>query len=420
MASVANGPHSDAAADEAAVAVKGDVTDKAVTNGVKRGRAGEEEAGEEEAAPQAGAVVGGVGKRISPRFILNDPSTEVFSVRFSPDDSLVAASLGNGHIKVYSTATGELTSLLTTPTPGETGTALPGGRLVRLNSGIAVPAGPGTPITNIRWRPDTSAAAVRNVLVSVDVEGRIIHWHATKGADKKLHELREEDNQLYCIDFSTDGLMFATGGRQRYITVYDETTKDVSVMLRGTESSMHPGHSNRVFSIRFHPTEPIVVSGGWDHTVQLWDMRTGHAEHSLYGPFVCGDAVDLSADGTTILTGSWRSEKQLQLWDLRTRKLLEDIEWHSPASLTDQCLIYAAEFSKDTGSSLIAAGGSGANEAKIFDRESGNACIGTITGLSKGCYSVDFSCGPSVKGAAGMVAVAGGDGSLRLINIHKT
>ena len=34
-------------------------------------------------------------------------------------------------------------------------------------------------------------------------------------------------------------------------------------------------HSNRVFAIKCHPTDPnLVYSSGWDSTVQFWDLRS--------------------------------------------------------------------------------------------------------------------------------------------------
>jgi len=54
------------------------------------------------------------------------------------------------------------------------------------------------------------------------------------------------------------------------------------------------GHSNRIFSCKYHPGDPnIIVSGGWDNTVQIWDARTGFSQRSIYGPHLCGDSLDL-------------------------------------------------------------------------------------------------------------------------------
>lgn len=46
---------------------------------------------------------------------------------------------------------------------------------------------------------------------------------------------------------------------------------------------------------------------------------------------ICGDSLD-EKEGI-ILTGSWRSDKQLQLWDIRnTNKVMEDIKWENEVS----------------------------------------------------------------------------------------
>ena len=47
----------------------------------------------------------------------------------------------------------------------------------------------------------------------------------------------------------------------------------------------------------------MAVTGGWDNTVQVWDERAGGAVRQIYGPSVCGDALDV--DDGEILTGSW-------------------------------------------------------------------------------------------------------------------
>jgi len=62
---------------------------------------------------------------------------------------------------------------------------------------------------------------------------------------------------------------------------------------------------------------------------------------------------------------------------------------------------------------MIAAGGSGSNEAQLFERSSeGGAVFGKASGLTRACYSVDFS------NASDTVAVSGGDGYVHVLNIH--
>ncbi len=109
------------------------------------------------------------------------------------------------------------------------------------------------------------------------------------------------------------------------------------------------GHSNRIFSVKFKADDPnLVLSGGWDNTVQIWDLRTGHSVRSIYGPHICGDALDVNAQGH-ILTGSWRPERALQVWDLGSGRPMRDIFWASgmgaaaSAASAENASLYAAQ-----------------------------------------------------------------------------
>jgi|TARA_B110001450_G_C17586483_1_gene467158 WD40 repeat protein len=108
------------------------------------------------------------------------------------------------------------------------------------------------PVTALRWRPQTSTMKTANVLVAAYADGFLKHWHATSG--KCLHQRQCEDNpdnQLYSIDYNHEGNLLATAGKDKYIRLYDEQTK--SIVLRMKESGELPGHSNRIFCVRFDP-----------------------------------------------------------------------------------------------------------------------------------------------------------------------
>mmetsp|Transcript_20981 Transcript_20981/g.72467 ORF Transcript_20981/g.72467 Transcript_20981/m.72467 type:complete len:95 (-) Transcript_20981:212-496(-) len=74
-------------------------------------------------------------------------------------------------------------------------------------------------------------------------------------------------------------------------------------------------------------------------------------------------------------------------------------------------MVYAAQFSAPEAPDFIAAGGSGANEARVFDAKNGNALIGTVAGLERGVFTLDFA--PEQR----KLVVAGGDATIRVINI---
>eukprot|EP00946_MAST-07B_sp_MAST-7B-sp1_P004115 g4115.t1 len=325
-------------------------------------------------------------KKIVPHLDISDNPSEVFVSKFSPDGALLAAGCGDGAVRVFDAETGRL----------------------NYNLNIAAHA---LPTTALCFRPVTETSRTRNVIISANADGSVQHWHITSG--RCLHEINDPENPLFTVNYSADGKKFATGGKDFAVRVYDEATKTLVSKMEGGYHAITKGHSNRVFSLKFDKNDDnILVSGGWDNTVQIWDLRVERSVRSFYGPHVCGDAVDIY-DGT-ILTGSYRNNDQLQLWDFGTGKLVKTIPWGSAASASgargQACQLYAASFSP--GGKLIGAGGAGINEAKIFDRTCGDALVGTVAGLSRGVYSLDFNSDGS------KFVVAGGDCTVRLFSVQ--
>jgi WD40 repeat protein len=146
----------------------------------------------------------------------------------------------------------------------------------------------------------------------------------------------------------------------------------------------------------------VLLSAGWDNTIQMWDLRTEGSVRSIFGPHICGDSVDIS--GNDVVSGSWRPSEQLQLWDYRSGELIANVPWQQTS---EPCLLYAAQFSKS--GKYIAAGGSGSNEVRLFSRSTLEP-IGGVT-LAKGVYGIDFSADSTA------LAIAAGDFSARVVAV---
>lgn len=56
------------------------------------------------------------------------------------------------------------------------------------------------------------------LLIVEDVQGQIHHWHAT--SDKHLGVIKEEDNEIYAVDFHASGEKFATSGADSKVSVW--------------------------------------------------------------------------------------------------------------------------------------------------------------------------------------------------------
>lgn len=167
-----------------------------------------------------------------------------------------------------------------------------------------------------------------------------------------------------------------------------------------------------MYAAKFKADEPnVIITGGWDNTVQIWDMRTGVSVRSIYGPHICGDALDIDCTGKQILTGSWRPNDALQLWDYGSGEIIKSLDWSkSIPNVRDRpAMIYSASF-KPGDSSLIAAGGCGTNEVKIFDASTHKAIDRVLVG-DKGVYTLGFS--PNGRS----LAIGGGDPVIHTVDL---
>ena len=109
-----------------------------------------------------------------------------------------------------------------------------------------------------------------------------------------------------------------------------------SILNKSRNPNLFDGHTDKVFSIVNHPTNPQVnsrtflqictlsrvgttvvvqlqqvttallisqefISGGWDSTIHVWDARQPHSVRRFHGPFVAGEGLDMDrSHGTRI------------------------------------------------------------------------------------------------------------------------
>ncbi|KAG5176105.1 WD40-repeat-containing domain protein [Tribonema minus] len=279
------------------------------------------------------------------------------------------------------------------------------------------------PCTSLAFRPDGDGTLTANVLVAGFADGTLQHWHAPSG--KRLSKMAvggSDPNtsasagvfglEILSVAYAHSGDCFSAGGSDGKVRLFSEETRQALAVLQpgiGFQfgAAQNGGHSGRVFAQKFSREDPnMLVSAGWDNCVHVWDIRqagtsTDKARSTLtiFGPHVCGDACDMTQQ--TLVTGSCRNTEQMQFWDMRTGKVMEQISW---GSLTaggggdTACRLYAAGFSHTAdadGRFVAAGGGDGANEARVYQLANGrlasDSLIGSLLGLSAGVLTLDFA-----------------------------
>ena len=282
---------------------------------------------------------------------------QIFCVRSSPDNSFYVAGLSNGQVALISPTTG------------------------RLSYTIQI-SPENLPITSIRYHP-----LKPKHFIASSAEGIISEFSTKTSQTKKTWTIQEEKNEIYAMDITNDGKKFATAGQDKVIRIYDYETQQLSMKLyKVDDDETSNGHTNRIYSLLFSPQDPhVLVSAGWDDTVQFWDTRAKESIHHIFGPHVCSDTLDIHDH--TLLTGSMRTINQLQLFDMRTFDQIANIKW-SKQNEERQCLIYTCKFHPN--GDFIIAGGSGDTKVRAFSTKT-FAPAGKSAIFSSPIYSISLT-----------------------------
>lgn len=105
------------------------------------------------------------------------------------------------------------------------------------------------------------------------------------------------------------------------------------------------------------------MSGGWDSTVQIWDIRDKHGSvRKICGPSLSSDSMDIK--NNVLLIGNYQNNNIVQLYDFKSGQLIETLDINEPHNSNSYC--FAASYSQESKHNLIAVGLSGSNKVKIL------------------------------------------------------
>jgi WD40 repeat protein len=271
------------------------------------------------------------------------------------------------------------------------------------------------PITCLRWKPHN-----KTILLTVTANGLIQEIHST--SLKILQKLEDKGNSLTCVDYSIDGNLFATGGNEKVVKLYDDTTKTIISKLESYKYNTS-GHSNNIFAIKFNPyNENMLFSGGWDNTIMFYDIRAKEVQNYLYGPHICGDGIDIKDN--LLLTVSWDKKDQIQIWDLRNMKKDNNIVFQCNIPIEkkernivdDVSYLYSCRFNQKNSTFCVT--GSKKNLMRIYDynnfsKNNNIDIVCKVDRLDNPCYCCDYTSDGKV------LAYGCADSMVRLVNINN-
>ena len=257
-------------------------------------------------------------------------NSDIGALRFSPDGKLLAITCFNGYAYVRNSSRSRIV----------------GHYLVSETN---------SPILSVKW-----GSKNQDLLFFSAADGTISSWSIQN--EKELWSIKEEGNTVNSIDISPSGNCLASVGSDSVVRLYDVETQKIIKNLSTTSyiQGKVTGHTNRVFAT-FYVNENLFASGGWDNTVILWDARAGSVVRSIFGPSICGNGINVVNNEKTLVTGSWRAEKQLQFWDIGSGNNEKSI---NVGASPNEIFIYAIATTPNK--QFIACGGSHVNRVSFY------------------------------------------------------
>lgn len=178
----------------------------------------------------------------------------------------------------------------------------------------------GTFRVNTGWSPRLAFSPAGGILAFT--AGHVVYlFDVNSGTEVRRLELKGSESisrNFYCLSFSPDGKMLATGTGDKQLILWDVKT--------GTSLRTLLGHDGAVDSVCISPDARVVASASRDKSVKVWDVRTGDLLRTLAGHGECVNAVVISPGSDVIASGS--NDKLIRLWNARTGQMSETLSGH--------------------------------------------------------------------------------------------
>ena len=264
---------------------------------------------------------------------------DAITLAFSEDDGVLAVGMANRTVKLFDVATHTEISSLGTPD------------LARVWSSAPVAFSPTT---------DLFAYAI----------GRTVNLRAGGYSERRLEP---HDGDVYDIEFSWNGRLLASQGRQQTVCICDVNTGQCLKRIEDVGAT--------IGMLAFSPNDDTLAFGTSNGTITLWNAIAGEEIRTWQGHadkhFV--DALAFSLDGQFLASGA-EMESVIKVWNLKGQNTLE-LPGHSDTLMS---LSFATN-----GRDVVLASASRDNTVRIWEIPSGKL-IEEIKGHSGAAYA-EFS-----------------------------
>ena len=154
-------------------------------------------------------------------------------------------------------------------------------------------------------------SADNQILASGSWDKTIRLWHLNP-SEASPKNLGEHDDNIMSIAVSPDGRWLASGS-------WDKTVRLLNLSQPNAELEIIGKHEDKVFAVAFDHNSQMLASVGADGKIHLWknlqnreqkpEILTGHTDGV--------SSVAFSPNGRWLVSGSWKNDATVRLWDLK-------------------------------------------------------------------------------------------------------
>ncbi len=238
---------------------------------------------------------------------------------------------------------------------------------------------------------DTTSLDISDgVIAAGSADGRVRLWKLETGAEIRNFEARS--GAVRSVIFGGSSNQVFEGGQDGRIRSFDQ---------RGNSRGVIGEHTQPVLALAFAAVPRLLISGGADRQVKLWDEKRRKLIRSYAGHSEDVEAVAITADGAVLASGS--NDHSVVVWDGGSDRALARLDGHTGR-------VVALTFSP-RGQLLASASEDGT--IKLWDWSTAKL-LHTFEGHVRAVRAIAFP--PDGR----MLASAGDDDAIRLWNVSVT
>lgn len=232
-------------------------------------------------------------------------------------------------------------------------------------------------VSTVAWHSKSinAIASSGKYLVSGDDGGTVAVWNLTM--PQQPIATYSTNHSVYTVAASPNHSQIASGDKNRKIQLRRRESIGNSCQELHADFSNLDSHSGYVYCLQFSPDGQILASGGADRRIRLWNADTGKIIYTLDGHQEAVTCLEFMPNSKILVSAS--ADRTIRFWDIGQKQLLKTIEAHDEQ-------IHALAISQD-GQMIV----SGSRDRTVSVRHLGSKQNDTLTGHQEGVLTVAIS-----------------------------